>query len=80
MEAAEEYLRSAGSAHFTADPLGSYTGIAVEGTPFAPPELVFPDAADARPPAYPHAGEFPNVPGALFPDRDFTPTQDADDL
>ena len=49
VSAAAAYRSTAGVEHIYADPLGSYTGIAVEGTPFTPPELVYLDEVGEKP-------------------------------
>ncbi len=49
ISAAAAYRSGMGAEHIYADPLGSYTGIAVEGTPFTPPELVYLDDSGETP-------------------------------
>lgn len=49
ISAAAAYRGAGGTEHFRTDPLGSYTGIAIEGDPFTPPELVYLDEQGERP-------------------------------
>ena len=47
--AAAKAYRADGTEDFRADPLGSYTGAVIEGTPFEPSQLIYPDGADRAP-------------------------------
>lgn len=81
-KAAEEYVRSAnGREYSSADPLGSYTGVMIEGFPGGPPEASWPDAPYELPTRrFPLARLNNDGRGLVLPPWDAGPVQDADDL